>query len=440
MMLQASNSNPSSRRALVATTQRTKNHTRLLVDHTYRDFSRYLHYGGQIEKHKKSDANFPAKLHQMLSEPKLSHIITWMPHGRAWKILDKELLMSKAVPAYFVQKRFESFTRQLSGWGFKRLHQSGADFACYYHECFLQCIPELTPLMKRAPSNGKPAPYPEGEPNFYHISKLYPLSLPAPNMIMYLSQPESSVSTHRWSNTMMHRVEAGIPRRSATDTNATVFLCMPYLDTETLHLARDSSASLVRTFPAPTAMPKPTGPPMVAAPEEFMASSSASELVSTRTNHLTPYYHNADVASVDANYQRKMSFQPLLDTANDAQHSSHCIAISHSMENDSFCSPGSTWTNCSQPTSKTDNVQNNPHIGYPSSTATSYGSSLNDIHGRHNEVMPITLQSQPSRYQQENTNISNSRQQGSGDYAHTFQEQEGVFKEDLNKLFDAFEF
>lgn len=48
------------------------------VDHTYRDYSTYLQNGGQLIKHKKSDKNFPVKMHRILSNPMYSHIITWM--------------------------------------------------------------------------------------------------------------------------------------------------------------------------------------------------------------------------------------------------------------------------------------------------------------------------------------------------------------------------
>ena len=48
------------------------------ADHTYRDFSRFTDGGGQLIKHKKSEANFPAKLHKMVSDPRHSRIITWM--------------------------------------------------------------------------------------------------------------------------------------------------------------------------------------------------------------------------------------------------------------------------------------------------------------------------------------------------------------------------
>ncbi len=48
------------------------------VDHTYREFSRYLQHVSQVDRHKKAEANFPAKLHQMLSDPHFAHVIVWM--------------------------------------------------------------------------------------------------------------------------------------------------------------------------------------------------------------------------------------------------------------------------------------------------------------------------------------------------------------------------
>jgi hypothetical protein len=80
------------------------------------------------------------------------------------------------VPNFFSQSKYESFTRQLNGWGFKKLHQSGNDFNAYYHEQFLRGLPRLTRLMRRVPQNqGKLLPFVEGEPNFYEIDKHYPL-------------------------------------------------------------------------------------------------------------------------------------------------------------------------------------------------------------------------------------------------------------------------
>ena len=50
------------------------------------------------------------------------------------------------------------------------------DFGCYYHECFLRQLPELTCLIRRLPPNlGKTTPFPDGEPNFYMISRQFPV-------------------------------------------------------------------------------------------------------------------------------------------------------------------------------------------------------------------------------------------------------------------------
>ena len=90
------------------------------ADHTYRNFSTWIKDGNRIEKHKKCDRNFPARLHAMLSDERYSHIISWMPHGRAWKVTNKELFVEEVIPKFFGQTKYASFTRQLSGWGFKR--------------------------------------------------------------------------------------------------------------------------------------------------------------------------------------------------------------------------------------------------------------------------------------------------------------------------------
>ena len=99
----------------------------------------------------------------------------FQPHGRAWKVVDRKSFMS-IIPKYFALKKFHSFIRQLSGWGFKRLQQKGADRGCYYHECFLRGLPLLTWLMRRDRADqDKPVLCTEVEPNLYEISRLHPL-------------------------------------------------------------------------------------------------------------------------------------------------------------------------------------------------------------------------------------------------------------------------
>lgn len=84
----------------------------------------------------------------ILSSPTLASIITWLPHGRSWRILQQREFEEKVIPLYFRHGRFSSFTRQVSGWGFNRI-TAGADFNSYYHELFLRGKPHLCHQMKR---------------------------------------------------------------------------------------------------------------------------------------------------------------------------------------------------------------------------------------------------------------------------------------------------
>ncbi|KAL3787279.1 hypothetical protein HJC23_004153 [Cyclotella cryptica] len=86
------------------------------IDHTYYDFStRELNSADE----QKGRVTFPMKLHGIVSNPAYRHIICWMPHGRSWKILDKELLASVVCKKYFNHDNFDSFNRSVNGWGFK---------------------------------------------------------------------------------------------------------------------------------------------------------------------------------------------------------------------------------------------------------------------------------------------------------------------------------
>eukprot|EP00578_Thalassiosira_sp_NH16_P010785 CAMPEP_0181121038 /NCGR_PEP_ID=MMETSP1071-20121207/24510_1 /TAXON_ID=35127 /ORGANISM="Thalassiosira sp., Strain NH16" /LENGTH=481 /DNA_ID=CAMNT_0023205801 /DNA_START=231 /DNA_END=1676 /DNA_ORIENTATION=- len=154
-----------------------------IIDHTYRDYSQVevssddetSTTAGDDKKPSRLQPNFPAKLHAIVSNPNYQHIICWQPHGRSWKIVDKHLLSTVICPKHFAHAKFESFNRSVNGWGFKRLLNPGPDCKSYYHECFLRGRPELTKLMQRLVNPGKRLPDKAGEPDFYEISRKYPL-------------------------------------------------------------------------------------------------------------------------------------------------------------------------------------------------------------------------------------------------------------------------
>jgi len=124
---------------------------------------------------------FPIKLHYILSNPDFSDYVTWLPHGRAWKVTDQKGFESKVIPKFFRSDRMASFMRQVNGWAFNRITE-GPDMNAYYHEMFLRGIPNLSFEMRRPPKVKHAAAAARlasgagfGAPDFDRINKIAPL-------------------------------------------------------------------------------------------------------------------------------------------------------------------------------------------------------------------------------------------------------------------------
>ena len=66
---------------------------------------------------------FPTKVFKMLNgveELGLTSAVSWLPHGHAFIIKDKELFINTVVPKFFKAIKIRSFQRQLHLWSFKR--------------------------------------------------------------------------------------------------------------------------------------------------------------------------------------------------------------------------------------------------------------------------------------------------------------------------------
>jgi hypothetical protein len=99
---------------------------------------------------------FPFALHNMLyfaEEEGLVPIVSWLPHGRAFRVKNKELFVAKMMSTYFKQTKFKSFQRQLNLWGFTRI-TDGADAGAYYHKYFIRSEAALCKLMTRQKIKG----------------------------------------------------------------------------------------------------------------------------------------------------------------------------------------------------------------------------------------------------------------------------------------------
>jgi hypothetical protein len=144
---------------------------------------------------------FPVKLYALLSQPQLSHVITWMPHGRSWKVLKPRVFETAVLPVFFESDNYHSFNRVINAWSFRR-KSSGPDRGSYFHEVsiyikrtlvpamfaewsktnfflaqlFLRGKPHLQKYMRRLPrTHKKLAMAKDEEPDFYELEKHSPL-------------------------------------------------------------------------------------------------------------------------------------------------------------------------------------------------------------------------------------------------------------------------
>ena len=162
---------------------------------TYRDLSMLseqdvlnnLNYTSMIGRPKDP---FPVKLHSLLECSEsggYASIISWLPHGRAFKIHDEKLFIEKIIPHFFFQSKMSSFQRQLrmcklkycnfviysllfyicmSLDGFHKIsHKAEVDQGAYFNEFFLRTRPGLSRGIMRLK---RPCPlYQVKDPNLY---------------------------------------------------------------------------------------------------------------------------------------------------------------------------------------------------------------------------------------------------------------------------------
>ena len=94
---------------------------------------------------------FPWKVQEMLTNVENdgnSHIVSWMPHGKSFRVHREEDFVSSIMPTYFNQSKFTSFTRQLYIYGFQKV-QDGPDKGAFFHDKFLREYKSLCLTMKR---------------------------------------------------------------------------------------------------------------------------------------------------------------------------------------------------------------------------------------------------------------------------------------------------
>jgi len=78
---------------------------------------------------------FPQRLMEILTNPSNQDAISWLPHGKAFIIVNRQKFAENVLPHYFRKSKYTSFTRKLNRWNFIRVTR-GPELGAYYHEFF----------------------------------------------------------------------------------------------------------------------------------------------------------------------------------------------------------------------------------------------------------------------------------------------------------------
>lgn len=80
---------------------------------------------------------FPQHLMEALNDPVNHDAINWLPHGKAFTVLNRDKLCHDVLPKIcgHKTKKYSSFTRKLSQWNFHHVTM-GPEAGSYYHEYF----------------------------------------------------------------------------------------------------------------------------------------------------------------------------------------------------------------------------------------------------------------------------------------------------------------
>lgn len=97
----------------------------------------------------KAHFTFPERLMELLQEEQVKDAMWWLPGGHAFAIRPK-IFYDAVLSKYFQGTKFESFTRKLNRWGFRRLASQGVpqSTVAYYHKMFKQGQPDMVKNMR----------------------------------------------------------------------------------------------------------------------------------------------------------------------------------------------------------------------------------------------------------------------------------------------------
>ena len=103
-----------------------------------------------VHEPKENERNIIKRLRSFLNKAESkghASILAWLPHGRSFKVYNRELFAKEVLPYIMDTDKFSSFQRLLRRWGFIQIQQ-GPDQGAYYNQYFLRDEPELCKHLK----------------------------------------------------------------------------------------------------------------------------------------------------------------------------------------------------------------------------------------------------------------------------------------------------
>eukprot|EP00977_Amphora_coffeiformis_P025852 scaffold22481_cov115-Amphora_coffeaeformis.AAC.2 len=100
-----------------------------VMNHSYRDFSQVPPPKGYMPITNIDEMTFAEKVHDILSRPEFESAVSWMPHGRAFKVHVPKSFEVMVCRTYFGHQRYSSFLRDLNKHSFKHISK-GQDRNC----------------------------------------------------------------------------------------------------------------------------------------------------------------------------------------------------------------------------------------------------------------------------------------------------------------------
>jgi len=87
---------------------------------------------------------------EVLSRPDSTHAIAWLPHGRAFVILDPDALVLNVLPRHLSSSgSLQSFMKRLYTWGIRKIKSNEPDAGAYCNDLFVRDTPDMCHAMKR---------------------------------------------------------------------------------------------------------------------------------------------------------------------------------------------------------------------------------------------------------------------------------------------------